>query len=72
MLNRKQYKAIKKYDRQEMEQFVGGIYKNGFQDGVEAGDNADFKIRLMEVLQKTKGIGPSLTLRIMETAKEEE
>lgn len=70
MINRKTYKAVKKMDRQEMEAFLADIYHQGFQDGVEAGDNADFKIKLVEVLKKTKGIGPKLFDRIMATVKE--
>lgn len=70
LINRKTYKAIKKMDRQEMEAFLAEVYNQGFQDGVEAGDNADFKIQLVEVLNNTKGIGPKLFDRILETAKE--
>mgnify|MGYP001184927156 CR=1 FL=1 len=70
LLTRKQYKEIKKMDRQEMEAFLARIYHQGFQDGAEAGDNADFKIKLVEVLKNTKGIGPKLFERIMGTVKE--
>jgi hypothetical protein len=70
LINRKQYKAVKKMDRQEMEVFLADIYKTGFEDGVDAGNKADFKIQLVEVLNNTKGIGPKLFDRILETAKE--
>lgn len=70
LINRKTYKKVKKMDRQEMERFLATIYSEGFQDGIEAGDNADFKIQLVEVLNNTKGIGPKLFERILETAKE--
>lgn len=53
-----------------MEAFLAEVYNQGFQDGVEAGDNADFKIKLVEVLNNTKGIGPKLFERIMATVKE--
>jgi hypothetical protein len=46
------------------------IYHQGFQDGVVAGDSTDFKIKLAEVLNNTKGIGPKLFERIMATVKE--
>lgn len=72
IFNRKLYKKIKKMDRQEMEDFITNIYHLGFKDGVEAGSNADFKIKLAEVLKKTKGIGPKLFERIIESAKEME
>lgn len=70
LINRKTYKAVKKMDRQEMEGFLATIYSEGFQDGIEAGNKADFKIQLVEVLNNTKGIGPKLFDRILETAKE--
>lgn len=70
LLNRKTYKAIKKMDRQEMEAFFVDTYHQGFEDGVKAGDNADFKIQLSKVLNATKGIGPVMYDRIMETVKE--
>ncbi len=50
VINRKMYKDIKKYDRQEMERFLATLYKEGFQDGAKSGDNADFKIKLVQVL----------------------
>jgi len=53
-----------------MEVFLADIYKTGFEDGVDAGNKADFKIQLVEVLNNTKGIGPKLFDRILETAKE--
>lgn len=70
LINRKTYKAVKKMDRQEMEGFLATIYSEGFQDGIEAGDNADFKIKLSQVLNMTKGVGITLYDRIMENAKE--
>lgn len=70
LINRKTYKAVKKMDRQEMENFLADIYSQGFEDGVEAGDNADFKIKLVEVLNKTKGVGPKILDNVMKTAKE--
>lgn len=72
LLNRKTYKAIKRMDREKMESFIAiaNVYHEGFKDGSEAGKKADFKIQLSEVLNKTKGIGPKLYDKIMETAKE--
>lgn len=70
LINRKTYKAIKKMDRQEMEAFLAEVYNQGFQDGVDAGNKADFKIMLVQVLEKTKGVGPKTFDRIMETVKE--
>lgn len=72
LVNRKTYKNVKKMDRQQMERFIVGVYSDGFNDGVNAGDNADFRIKLSEVLNSTKGVGPTLYDRIMARAKEME
>ena len=72
LLNRKIYKEIKKYDREQMENFLRTVYTEGFRDGVDAGDRTDFRIKLSQVLNNTKGIGPTLYSRIMENAKEVE
>ena len=39
-------------------------------NGAESANNADFKIKLVEVLKKTKGVGPKMFDRIMQTVKE--
>lgn len=72
LLNRKTYKIIKKYDRQQMENYIENIYKIGFKDGVDAGNNADFKIKLVELLDKTKGVGEKTTEKILNALKEME
>lgn len=72
LLNRKLYKAIKKYDRQEMETFVKTVYSEGFKDGVKSAEKADFKIKLVQVLERTPRVGGKIienalnTLKVME------
>lgn len=72
LINRKTYKKVKKMDRKEMEDFLVGIYREGFKDGAESGENADFRIKLSKLLEETKGVGPKLYDRIMRKAKEME
>lgn len=72
LINRKQYRAIKKYDRQQMEEFLENIYLLGFQDGAEASRQADFKIKLVQVLDKTKGVGEKTIEKVLATLKEME
>lgn len=72
MINRKTYKAVKKMDRQEMEDFLKNIYRTGFKEGSEVGDNTDFKIKLSKILENTKGVGVTIYKRVMETVKEME
>lgn len=76
LLNRKTYKAIKKFDRQEMENFFRDNYEQGFKDGFREGaksSNAiDFKIELVQLLDSIegKGIGPKTKTTILEALKE--
>lgn len=70
IFNRKMYKEIKKMDRKSMENYVRDVYRQGFKDGTEVGNDVDFRIKLSKVLNKTKGIGIKLYDKIMENAKE--
>lgn len=36
MINRTKYKDIKRYDHQQMEDFLTDVYKNGYADGKES------------------------------------
>lgn len=67
VFNRKVYKDIKKFDRQQMEDFVKNVYTSGFNDGAEAGAKADFKIILLHVLEHTKGVGSKTRDKILAT-----
>ena len=57
-------------DREQIENFLAKIYSQGYEDGKEAAEMADFKIKLVQLLEKTKGVGPKTFDRIMETVKE--
>lgn len=70
LITRKQYKEIKKMDREEMEAFLAKIYLQGYEDGTEDAEVTDFKIKLMQVLERTKGVGPKTTEKILQTLKE--
>lgn len=72
LLNRKVYKTVKKMDRQEMESFLSGIYSQGFKDGAESAEGADFKIKLVQVLKRTKGVGDKTINKILGALKEME
>lgn len=71
-IDRATYKGIKRKNREEMNSFLTSLYRNGFRDGVESSGNADFRIKLSQVLNNTKGIGPVMYDRIMGKAKEME
>lgn len=53
-----------------MEDFLVSIYHKGFENGAKASHNTDFKIKLVEVLKKSKGVGPKTFDNIMRTVKE--
>lgn len=67
VFNRKVYKDVKRFDRQQMEDFVRRVYTSGFNDGAEAGSKADFKIILLHVLEHTKGVGDKTRDKILAT-----
>lgn len=61
LINRVMYKNIKKYDHQQMEEFLTDVYKNGRESvpGIELED-------VKTALRGTKGIGPVVWQRITE------
>lgn len=54
-ITRKVYKDIKKYDHNQMNEFLTKYYINGFNDGLNS-ENIDYDV-LKEVLLSVKGIG---------------
>lgn len=65
LINRVMYKNIKKYDHQQMEEFLTDVYKNGYQDGRESVPGIELE-DVKTALQGTKGIGPVVWQRITE------
>lgn len=61
-LTREQYKAVKRKDHQQMEDFCSDIYKSGklkgYEDGYRAGSSNVDLSRFYEVIASVKGIGP--------------
>lgn len=76
LLNRKVYKDIKKFDRQQMENFFRETYEEGFHKGfragADAGKKAVFKIQLVQLLEgmRGNGIGPKTVEKILQAYKE--
>ena len=65
LINRNLYKNIKKYDHQQMEEFLTDVYKNGYQDGRESVPGVELK-DVEEALRGPKEIGPVVWQRITE------
>lgn len=40
LLSREKHRAIKGFDRKQMERYIASIYRSGFEDGAEACENA--------------------------------
>lgn len=63
LINRTMYKDIKKFDHQQMENFLTDVYKSGYQDG----EASVTRVELQDVevaLQEVKGIGSVVWGRI--------
>lgn len=57
IINRNMYKDIKRYDHQQMESFLGDIYKSGYQDGQDEITTVSLQ-DVKDTLKGIKGIGP--------------
>lgn len=60
-VTREVYKNVKKFDRQQFTGFCTDLYKYGYEDGYEAGQNNAPGVdaeKIYEVIAATKGIGP--------------
>ena len=65
MINRTKYKDIKRYDHQQMEDFLTDVYKNGYVDGKESVTGVELQ-DVEAALKDVKGIGPVVWNRIQE------
>lgn len=69
MINRTKYKDIKRYDHQQMEDFLTDVYKNGYVDGKESVTGVELQ-DVEAALKDVKGIGPAVWHRIQERLAE--
>ena len=66
-MNRDQYRKLKKYSREEMQTFLTNLYHRGFKDGEETAKDINFKVKLVNVMSKTKGVGDKTIEKVLET-----
>ena len=64
LITREQYRAIKKYDRQQMDEFLASIYLQGAADQGPPYNPGEMMDRIREFLSKEMGIGPKRWKRI--------
>ncbi len=57
MINRNRYKDIKRYDHQQMEEFLTDVYKSGYQDGRKATPDINIE-EIKMAMRGIKGVGP--------------
>lgn len=69
LINRTRYKDIKRYDHQQMEDFLTEVYKNGLIDGEASVTGVELQ-DVEKALQDVKGIGPVVWNRINERLAE--
>lgn len=69
LINRTRYKDIKRYDHQQMEDFLTEVYKNGYADGKESVTGVELQ-DVEAALKDVKGIGPVVWYRIKERLDE--
>ena len=69
MINRTKYKDIKRYDHQQMEDFLTDVYKNGYVDGKESVTGVELQ-DVEAALKDVKGLGPVVWNRIQERLAE--
>ena len=56
VINRKEYERIKRYDHNQMKNYVKSIYKSGFEDGKAAVPGIDIKY-IADIVRSVKGVG---------------
>ena len=65
---RDQYKAAKKYDREQFDDFCTSVYRSGYKDGESSVPGADIE-DVMKAIQTVKGIGEKRLVQIREAVE---
>ena len=60
---RKVYKAVKKYDHQQFDEFCTRVYMNGYEDGKKAVPGVDVE-EILKAVSDVRGVGPALAGKI--------
>lgn len=57
------YKAVKKYDHQQFDDFCTQVYLSGYKDGKESVPGVDIE-KVLKAITDVKGVGPALAGKI--------
>lgn len=71
-LNRKRYQEIRKMDHNDMQEYVKGVYRSGYEDGVKKASGraeAPELDGLEEILKGIRGIGGAKARTVCEAVK---
>lgn len=64
VINRKEYERIKRYDHNQMNNYVKSIYKSGFEDGKAAVPGIDIQY-IADIVKSVKGVGEKRAVEIV-------
>ena len=69
ILNRKLYKNINKYDREQMESYLVNLYMEGYEDGRNDVPGVDISV-IKEIVMNVKGVGEKRAEEIVQKIEE--
>lgn len=64
VINRKEYERIKRFDHNQMNNYVKSIYKSGFDDGKAAVPGIDIQY-IADIVKSVKGVGEKRAAEIV-------
>nr|DAI33771.1 MAG TPA: 5'-3' exonuclease [Caudoviricetes sp.] len=70
VINRKEYERIKRYDHNQMNNYVKSIYKSGFEDGKAAVPGIDIQY-ILDIVKSVKGVGEKRAAEIVKALEVE-
>ena len=76
LLTRDKFRALKSFDKKQMERYIASIYRSGFEDGYKASEEKPSEERNIEwpdILQRiaeVKGVGEKLITAIDKHVRE--
>lgn len=70
VINRKEYERIKRYDHNQMNNYVKNIYKSGFEDGKAAVPGINIQY-IADIVRSVKGVGEKRAADIVKALESE-
>nr|DAL07505.1 MAG TPA: 5'-3' exonuclease [Caudoviricetes sp.] len=64
VINRKEYERIKRFDHNQMNNYVKSIYMSGFEDGKAAVPGIDIQY-IVDIVKSVKGVGEKRAAEIV-------